>query len=184
MIDADRLIQLALGELDEIEAARVDEHVLACGPCAAVLERLLGIGDGVRKLIRDGRVAFPASAALVDALAAAGLISRRYRLGPNQIVPCTVGATDIFTVTTLEAPSEVRGAQQIDIVRTTPAGSLRMRDVPFDRERGLVTYLSRCDLLRPLPSVRIQLELLAVDASGDRKLADYFLDHTAFVPAP
>jgi hypothetical protein len=179
VIDLDRLIGLALGDLDASDATVGDEHVLACGPCASVLERLLAIGGAVRTLVRAGQIAFPASAAMVERLAAAGLISRRYQLAPDQALPCSVGPADIYTATTLEGPAELRGVQQIDIVRTTPAGSTRMRDVPFERRSGLVTFLSRSDVLRMLPSVRIQLDLVAVDPSGERKLAAYFLDHTA-----
>jgi hypothetical protein len=184
VIDLDRLISLALGELDESEATVVDEHVLACGPCAAVLARLLAIGGALRTLVRAGQIAFPASAAMVERLAVAGLISRRYQLAPDQTLPCSVGSADIYTATTLEGPAELRGVQQLDIVRTTPAGSIRIRDVPFDRRSGMVTFLSRSDVLRKLPSVHIQLELVAVDAAGERKLAAYYLDHTALASPP
>jgi len=179
VIELDQLIGHALGELDEPAAAVVDEHVLACGRCAAVLERLLAIGDGVRALVQAGQVACPASAALVEELAAAGLISRRYRLAPDQPVACTVSADDIYAATTLEGPAEVRGVQQLDVVLTTPAGATRMRDAPFDPRSGLVMFLTRSDVLRKLPSCRIRVELVAVDASGERELAAYFLDHTA-----
>ena len=46
-------------------------------------------------------------------------------------------------------------------------------------------YVTRSDVLRKLPSTRVTLELFAVGASdkesgegsGERKLAQYFLDH-------
>jgi hypothetical protein len=180
MMDLDRLVRLASGELDETAATAVEAHVLACTACATTLERLLRLGAAVRAVIRAGQVAFPCSAALADELRAAGLITRDYRLAPDQVVPCTVGAKDIYTVTTLEA--DLRDAAHVDIVRTTAAGSARMRDVPFDAERGLAIYVSRADQLRTMPSTRIKLELLAVDPAGERKLGEYFLEHTAFAP--
>ena len=181
MIELERLVQLALDDLDEAAATSVEEHVLGCGACAATLERLLHIGSAVRDVVRAGRMAFPCSTALLDEMRAAGLITRAYRLAPNQVVPCTVAAEDIYTATTLEA--DLRDVAQVDIVRTTPAGSTRMRDVPFDSELGLASYLSRADLLRTIPSTRIKLELLSVTGSGEHKLAEYFLEHTASAPA-
>jgi hypothetical protein len=180
MIELERLVLLALDELDDAAAAEVEAHILACGACATTLERLLRIGRAVRELIRAGQATFPCSAALIEEMRAAALISREYRLAPDQVVACTAGAADIYAATTLEA--DLRDVAQVDIVITSPAGSARLQDVPFDAERGLATYVSRSDQLRTLPSTRIELELLAVDPAGERKLGQYFLEHTAFVP--
>jgi hypothetical protein len=178
VIDLQRLTMLALGELTDAEAADVEEHVLACGACASTLERLLRIGPAIRDVVHEGKIAFPVTAALGEELGKAGLVSRSYHLAPNAVTPCAVGATDIYALTTLEA--DLRGVEHVDVVKTTPAGSLRMCDVPFDAERGLVRLVSRSDLLRMLPTARVRLELFAVDASGEKKLSEYFLDHTAF----
>ena len=176
MIALERLVMLSLDELGVAEAADVEEHVLACGICASRLERLLRIGAAVRELVRAGQFAFPVSAALLEELQRAGLVSRSYVLAPDQLVPCAVGAEDIYAATTLEA--DLRGVERIDLVRTAAGGSLRMNDLPFDAERGLVRFVSRSDVLRTLPSGRFKLELFAVDASGARKVSEYFLEHT------
>jgi putative zinc finger protein len=182
MIAIERLVMLALGELDATAAAEVEEHILSCGACASTLERVLAIGDAARDLVLAGKVASPISPALLAELEAAGLVSRRYHLAPDRVLPCTVGADDVYSLTTLEA--DLRDVEHVDLVQTTPLGAIRMRDVPFDAERGLVSYVSRADLLRALPSARIRLELFAVDASGERKVSEYFLEHTAYHPAP
>jgi hypothetical protein len=179
VIDLERLVMLALGELGDQEAAEVEEHVLGCGTCASTLERLLRIGAAAREIVRSGKVALPVTASLVEQLTSAGLVSRSYHLAPGRIVPCTAGAVDIYALTTLEA--DLNGIERIDIVRTAPGSSVRMRDVPFDRASGLVRFVSRSDFLRTLPTTRLRLEVLAVDEAGERKLGEYFLDHTAFV---
>ena len=178
MIELERLVRLALDEVDDVEAAEIEEHVLACSSCAATLEHLLGIGGAVREVVRTGQLAFPVSGALVTELEGAGLVSRSYRLAADQVVPCAVGGEDIYTLTTLEA--DLRGVRQVDVVRIAFGTSARMTDVPFDATQGLVSYVSRADVLRTLPSARIALALFAVEASGERKLAEYFLDHTGF----
>jgi hypothetical protein len=176
VIELERLVKLALDELGETEAADVEEHVLACGSCAATLERLLRLGDAVREVVRAGKLAFPATGGLVTELERAGLVSRSYLLAPDRIVPCAVSAEDIYAVTTFEA--DLRGVERVDIVRTVLGRSIRMNDVPFDAESGLVRIVSRSDVLRTLPTTRIKLELFAVEGSGERRLSEYFLDHT------
>jgi hypothetical protein len=177
VIEHERLQLLALGDATE-DAAAVEEHVLSCAACAAALERLLAIGDGVRDAVSAGEVAFPVTPALAESLAAAGLVSKSYRLPPGGALPCSVGAADFYSLTTLEA--DLDGVARVDVVRTLPGGAVRMPDVPFDAARGTVAYVSRSDQLRALPSGRIRIELFAIDPSGERKIAEYFLDHTAF----
>ena len=184
MIDFEQLVRLALDELDEAEATEIDEHVLRCGACASTLERLVHIRGGVRDLVLAGKLAFPAGTVLIDELTAAGLISRTYRLAPGEVLPCAVDATDVYALTTLRA--NLDGVMRVDVVQSTPAGSTRMMDVPFDAEQGLVSFVSRSDVLRSLPSTRLRLEVFAVDGSdertGQRKIAEYFLEHTASPP--
>jgi hypothetical protein len=181
MIALERLMMLALGELGEVEAAEIDEHILACTACAATFERLLRVGPCVRDAVAAGTIGFPVSGALVDQLSAAGLVSRSYRLRPDDRVPCTAGAQDIYALTTLEA--DLQGVARVDIVRTTPLGLTRMQDVPFDAALGVVMYVTRSDQLRKLPSCRIRIELVIVDESGERTGAQYLLEHTAFAGA-
>ncbi len=177
MIDFEQLVRRALDELDEAEATKIDEHVLRCGTCASTLESLVHVRSGVRDLVSAGKIAFPAGTALIDQLTAAGLISRTYRLAPGEVLPCAVGAADVYALTTLLANLE--GVMRVDVVQSTLAGSTRMMDVPFDADRGLVRFVSRSDVLRSLPSTRLRLEVFAVDGSDERKIAEYFLEHTA-----
>lgn len=180
MIELERLELLALGDLDAEEEGAVEEHVLACSACAAILERLLLIGAEVAELVRGGKVAFQAAAPLARRLEQAGLISRRYRLRPGQVVPCTVGASDVYSATELEA--DLRGARRVDLVRHSPTGSERRNDIVFDAEAGLVTLITRSDVIRTFPSVNLRFELFAEDASGERRLGEYVLEHTAYSP--
>ncbi len=178
MTELDRLIALALGELDPPEEAAVEEHLLACADCAATAEQLLTLGAGARDLIRQGAVGFADAGPLVQELESAGLVSRTYRIAPGHSVACSVGAADIYSATTLEA--DLTGVTRLDVVRTTPAGTLRVDDIPFDAARGCVTLLTPSALLRTFPSMRVTIQLIAVDPGGERLLGEYGLDHTAF----
>jgi hypothetical protein len=178
VIDVDRLIAAALGELDDDAAAVVDEHLLGCSPCAATLDRLIDLGDAVRALVGAGEIAFTGAGSLVDRLERAGLVSRTYRIAPGHRVPCAVGAADIYAVTHLEA--DLTGVRRVDLLRTMAQDTQRTEDVPFDPGRGRVSLLTPSALLRTLPSMRIDFALVAVDDSGERVIGQYGLDHTGF----
>lgn len=180
MIDLDRLVSLAAGDLSDAEAELVDEHVLACGQCAATLESLLRIGGALRDVVRAGRTDVVATSAFVARLDAEGLVTRRYRLAAGETVACTVGSTDVFSVTQLEAGLE--HVRRLALVRTSHAGSERTDDIPFDPRAGVVTIVSRADWIRTLPTAKLTVQLVAVDDAEDRVLGSYVLDHTAFAP--
>jgi len=178
VIALDRLIALALGELDPAEESEVDEHLLACGECTATVERLLDIGHAVHELAGQGSLMLVGAGPLVDRLERAGLVSRTYRIAPGQSVPCTVGAADIYSVAHLEA--DLSGVRRVDFLRGSPFGTTRVEDIPFEAARGTVSLLTPSALIRTFPSMHFTLTLIAVDADGERVLGEYGLDHTSF----
>jgi hypothetical protein len=173
MIALDRLIDLALGADDDA----ADEHVLACGACASLLERLLAIGDGVRALVAAGKISTIASGELVDAMIAAKLLTRHHVIAAGAIVPCRITADDLFSATHLLGSFE--GIARVDVIRTTPAGRDRIADVPVDRVRNEVHLITSATAIRPLPSMHLRFELVAVSDDGERTIGTYTLDHTA-----
>jgi hypothetical protein len=177
VIEPERLLASALGELTGDAEATVEEHVLACGPCAERYAAFVRMGPAVADLIRTARVALPITKTLLDRFEAAGLVTRRYVLAPGSTVPCTVGAEDIYSVVRFEA--DFRGASQVDLIR----GNVRQVDVPFDPDAGVVYTATPASALRTLPTMKLQFRLVAIDAHGERALADYTLDHTAFAPS-
>ena len=174
MIPHDTLVALALGELPGPDADAADEHVLACGECAAKLERLVAVGVGARELVREGKTRLATTRRFIEELNREGLVSRTYRLRPGEIVPCAVGASDVYALLRLQA--HLRGVRRVDMLR----GGQRIEDLPMDRERGEVAFAQRSDFIRALPSQDIPLKLVAVDDAGDRTLGEYTLRHSAF----
>ncbi len=178
MIELERLLALALGELSGDELDQVELHVLSCSSCARTLERLVQLGSATRELLLAGKLRCFVSPALIAQLDALGLISRRYRLAPNQVVPCSVGRDDVYALTELEA--DLKGVTRLDLLMRREDGEeLRVSDVPFDAGSGMAAYIVRSDGLRQLPSTRVQLELLAVDGERDRLIGKYTMDHDA-----
>jgi hypothetical protein len=113
---------------------------------------------------------------LVSELERVGLVTRRYALGPGDVVPCHVEADDRYVLTTLRA--DMAAATRVDLI----AFGMRFEDVPFDRDAGSVLLVDAAEVLARLPSVTIELSLVAVDDAGERPLGQFFLDHHATPP--
>jgi hypothetical protein len=177
----DRLIALTLGELSDEEAVAIEEHILACGDCAERVERLLQIVRAVPEMVRSGRFAFPATTQLFEELQKSGLVTRAYDLHPGSLTACTVAARDVYTGVRFHA--DLRGVERVDWIREADGEQdLRLEDVPVDREHGWVHILLRADWVRTQKSGWRKVRLVAVDAEGERVLARYDLQHTAFQP--
>jgi hypothetical protein len=180
MIASEKLLALALDELDGAEAEEVEAHVLRCGACAAQLERWLAIGDDVRRLARAGKVRFGVTPELAEKLEGEGLITRVYRAAPGGSVQCTAAAKDIYAVAYLTA--DLGGVARLSLITEEKHETRRVDDLPFDVARGLVAYVVRGDYIRALPTYAYTLRLISVEASGDREIARYTFNHTAYVP--
>ena len=180
MIPRERLLALALGEIEGDEAAAVEDHVLGCSTCAADLERLLDLRNAIPALVRAGKVRVTVTPALLERLEREGLVTRTYEIAPNQAVSCTVGATDVYTAVHLLG-LDLAGVTRVDLIVSLHPHEVRFEDVVFDAAHGRVVYAQRADFIRTLATGRHGIRLVSVEAGGDRELARYHLDHTAYV---
>ena len=176
MIAFERLAMLALGELREEEAAQVEEHVLGCDGCAALVERLVDLGESVSAQARAGGAGMLASRELVALLDRDGLVTRRYDIVAGGQVACTVNARDTYTAVTLAM--DPRGARRIDLLHDSPSASHRIEDVPFDASG--IAFAQPAEYLRTLPTERKTIRLVAVDGAEERLLGEYVLNHTGY----
>src|SRR5205085_7724631 len=115
VIDIDRLIASVFDDLEPADEIAVEEHILSCSACAHIYHGLVRTGRSVAELVRHGSVSMPITAALAERVEREGLVSRRYRLTAGAIVPCAVGADDVYSLTTLEG--DFSGAARIDLIR-------------------------------------------------------------------
>jgi hypothetical protein len=173
MIDIDRLISLALDELPATDVPEVEEHLLACGRCARVLEQLVQLGSGVRELVGAGKVRFAVGADMLQRLVDSGLVAKVYRVPAGGSVNCSVGTKDVYISAELSA--DLRGVQRVDVIKHVLGHSVRVDDVPFDREHGIVRTVELAEFLRMLPTTQVVIELV----DGDRSIAKYHFNHSA-----
>lgn len=167
--------------LDHSDAAAtdaLDEHLMQCDACGAVLDGLVALGDGVRTALRRGEVTAIASDAFVQHLAGSGQRVREYRLPLNGSVNCTVAPDDHFLVARLAAP--LAGVERLDMLAqrsTGPALTQRLQDIPFDAQAGEVIYVAKIAEIKQLPAHTLQLTLLAVAPGDTRELGRYTFNH-------
>jgi hypothetical protein len=177
MIEPEKIIALIAGELPEPEADVVEEHLLGCGSCSEYAEWLGALGDGVRTLARAGRLDLVVTVSLNARIATDGLPVCRYHLRPGETVPCSIGS-EVYNLVELDA--DLSGGGRLDGEIRGPGGVLltRLDDIPYDPASPSISFATRGDQIRALPSILLTIRLL----SGDRVLGEYRLDHHARDP--
>jgi hypothetical protein len=172
------LLEYWLGELDKSAEAQLDEHLLACGSCSGLLQAIIELGDGIRVLVRHGRLRGVFTDALSKRLAEAGLRVREYRVPRDGSVHCTIAPEDDIVVAHLEAP--LADVRQLDLIVFPAEGSRheRLEHVAFNASASEVIVVPGTDLLRALPASTMRMQLVAVEHGSDRLIGEYTFHHT------
>lgn len=172
------LIDYWLGDLDAVREDDVERHLFGCGDCCAALERIVELAGGIRTLVREGAIAAVVSAAFVEALSAAGLRLREYRVPRDGSVHCTVAPDDDLLISRLQAP--LAGVERLDLVSVEGEGAapVRLADIPFSAAAGEVVIVPRIDRVRALRESTKTVRLVAVEQGRDRVLGEYLFVHT------
>jgi hypothetical protein len=180
-IGFETLVAYWLGEVAPEEEAPLEEHLFACASCSARLEELSAFADGIRAVVRQGRVAAVISAPFLEALRRQGLRIREYRVPPGGRVDCTMRTDDDAVVSRMQAP--LAGVKRVDLLQRVEVGGevseFRLEDVPFDPAAGEVLTLPLSPAaLRKMPAHTARMRLVAVEETGERELGEYVFAHT------
>jgi hypothetical protein len=166
-----------IGELGAAEARRVEGHLFSCGSCSARAQLLAAVGEGVRGLVREGRLPAVLSAIVVERLQLEGRRIREYRVAPGGGVQCTVGPEDDVVLARLSARFE--GVTRVDLVSRVDDGpEQRYADLPFDPAAGELIVAPPTDVLRTRPASLERMRLVSVEPQGERLLGEYTFDHS------
>lgn len=167
-----------LSELDTPVESELEEHLFGCAACTERLRVLAQLGDGVKRMTRDGRIHAIFTAPFVKQLQDLGLRVREYRVRPGGSVMCTVAPQDDLVLAHLHAP--LHDVQRLDIlVHDLPQDTrMRIEDVAFDPTADEVVMLPNVAQLRQLTFATQHVKLLAVESDGERVIADYTFKHS------
>jgi len=172
-----------LGELDDSDAAEVEQHLFGCSQCSSQLKLLVRLGVGIRQIASEGTVHAVLSPAFVRQMQNNGLRVREYRLQPGTSVACTIAPDDDLVVSHLHA--EFADVERLDLVFEDPdsGAQLRMQDLAFDRTSDEIVLASNTRYLRELGTATRRVRLLAVRKGGDRELGTYTFNHSRYRPS-
>ena len=174
--DFERLVAYWLGEADDVE-----EHYFACAQCAAKLEWLAALSQGVRAAVRAGALGMVVLPPFVEAMKRAGMRVREYRLGAGETVNCTIRADDDAVLSYLRG--SFAGVKRLDALQsvevqgvTGPA--VRLEDVPFDAASAELVLIPPARWLKTMPANTMRVRLVAVEERGERVVGEYTFAHT------
>lgn len=183
-LDLQTLADYWAGELDAAAEERVEEHLLGCSECSALLEWLASAVDGVKQLVRGGVPRQVLSPDFVEQLKASGLRAREYAPPAGGEVQCTIAPDDDLLIAHLRA--DLEAAKQLDIVICGEDGTefMRMPDVPFAPSSGEVIFNEPAPSAKQMPTNVLRVKLVEPGDAGDRLVAEYTFDHSRWDDSP
>jgi hypothetical protein len=167
-----------LGELDGPAEAEFEEHLFGCADCAGRLNAIAQLGEGVKRLSREGKTHAILPAPFVKRLQELGVRVREYRVQSGGSVMCTITPQDDLVLAHLHAP--LQDVQRLDVVLHDRSADARVRieDVAFDPLAGEVVMLPNAAQLRQVAFMTLHVTLLAVDPAGERAIGEYTFNHS------
>jgi hypothetical protein len=164
--------------VDGEQTDRLEEHLFACGDCAARLERLAALGSGLATLVRQGRVSGIVSRGLLNRMQLDGIHVRMYSLVPGETVPCAVFPSDDLVVAALRADFSGVDAVTLSVTGSEDSSNGEFDGVPVSGADAEVLWATPAAIVRQMPTMRLQLTLASAGATR-AELGRYVLDHSA-----
>jgi len=167
----------AIAPDDASRNERVEEHLLCCGSCSQRLQDLVALGDGVRRLAREGAIAMVVTRSFLEWAAREGLRVREYRVQPGGRAACTIRPEDDLLVGRLQG--RFSGASRLDVVWHLENGSEhRIDDLPFSPDADEVILAQKTSEMRMIGAETWTVRLIARDAGGERLVGEYTFAHS------
>ena len=170
------LVALWAGELDDEEAAAVDEHVFGCDSCAAANEQLAALVGALRE-----KLPYVISHAHRDRLAAAGtrIHVTAVEPTPDRHATRTARFTPDVDLLVHALHCDLADADRVDVEIASPLGTPRylLEAAPFDREKGEVLVACSRHYESVFPGVDPIFTVHAIAAGERRVIGDFVVAH-------
>jgi len=171
------LTEYWLGELEEADERRLDEHLFACAACSERLQSFVDLASAIRREFLGGWLNIVLPEPFIRRIKQAGFRVREYDLAPGGSVDCTVAPEDDFVVAYLRAP--LHAVSRLDVlIDDTTSGKHRANDVAFDPAAGGLVTMTSTAYVKSLKKSQQRVRLVAVDGVEERVVADYTFNHT------
>jgi anti-sigma factor RsiW len=170
------LTDYAAGELPEMEAATLEEHLFSCAECSARAAELDGLVRAIAPAVRLAEINGFITDAVLNRLSREGVRVRTFTLSPGAIVPCAVWEDDEVMVLRLRgdfgAAGEFTLSQRVagnEVVRVT--GEITASP------QGELLHAIPAAWVRQLPAVNVEVSLTAIEGGQERPVGSYTLVH-------
>ena len=176
-LSGDDIVDYWAGELDVQAEARVEEHVFACGTCAAAFAHGEAMASGIRALVRAGMFQALVSEVVLNRLARDGARLRTFTLSPGDVVPCAVWEDDEVIVT--RPRGDFSGIGSVRVVATLEDGEELSRSEGIRIQPGQheIVHAMSAAWLRQLPVTKVTMRITPADEGEGQPVAEYTLLH-------
>jgi anti-sigma factor RsiW len=176
-LSRDVIVDYWAGELDVQTEAQVEEHVFACGTCAAAFAHGEAMASGIRAVVRSGMFQALVPEAVLNRLARDGTRLRTFTLGPGDVVPCAVWEDDEVIVTRLRA--DFSGIGSVRVVAALENGEelSRSEGITIRPTQHEIVHAISAAWLRQLPVTQVKMRITTSDEGEGQLVAEYTLMH-------
>ena len=175
-LDVATLVDYWFDESADSDLDHIEEHLLGCDACSRRLQALATLGEGVRRVAREGRIQVLVAPSFLDTAAREGLKLREYRLAPGDRVACTITPEDDLVFARVTA--DFHGVSRLDLTASIDGGpEERIEDVPVGDDTRELVVLQSTPFLRGMKHEVMRMRLVSVEAGGDRLLGEYTFAH-------
>jgi hypothetical protein len=171
------LLDYWVGDLDQVRAERVEEHIFECAECAQRLADIATMSAAVAEAVRGARVQSIISDAVLNRLARDGVRIRTYTPEPGTFIPCAIWPEDDLVVSRLRG--DFSGYDELTLVLKADAGPELSRniDIPLISGTHEILTATSASHLRRLPSMRLRLIVSGKRGETEQVIGEYGLEH-------
>jgi hypothetical protein len=171
-----QLTDYAAGDLPDVEAIAIEEHLFSCADCSALAAELDGLVRAIPPAVRSADIGGFITDAILNRLSREGVRVRTFTLSPGAVVPCAVWEDDEVMVLRLRGDfgdaGEFTMSQRVEgneVVRVT--GEIAVGP------HGELLHAIPAAWVRQLPVVDVEVVLNAIEGGAEREVGRYTLIH-------
>ena len=169
------LTDYAAGELPDIEAAAIEDHLFSCAECAARAAELDALVRAIPPAVRSAAIGGFVTDAVLNRLSREGARVRTYSLSPGAIVPCAVWDGDELLAMRLHG--DFGGATEFTMSQRIAGAEVIRSTCQLASVQGELIYVVSAAWVRELPVVEVEVVLTAHEGGAERPVGSYTLLH-------
>jgi hypothetical protein len=170
------LADYTAGDLPDVEASAIEEHLFSCADCAARAAEVDALVRAIPPAARSAEVGGFVTDDVLNRLARDGVHVRTFVLSPGAVVPCAVWSDD--EVMALRLRADFGGATEVTMSQRVAGNEVvRSTGQVTANSPGEVIYTVPAAWIRDLPVVNVEVLLTTQEKGEERTIGSYTLAH-------